>query len=173
MYYLIRPMIAVLLLATLMACGARPPGAASSEPTAAAAPPTAMPAQESAMPSSDDGISQQPTASLPPLDRTSRPAPSVERVPTADRADAVTDEVPQDLLDKIIADAAQRSGVAKDQIIVQVGQAIEWPDSSLGCAQPGVMYMQVITPGYKVVLDAGGVAYDYHADEHGLFVLCQ
>lgn len=33
-------------------------------------------------------------------------------------------------------------------------KAVQWPDSSLGCPQPGMMYAQVITSGYQVTLIA-------------------
>jgi hypothetical protein len=81
-------------------------------------------------------------------------------------------EVPVDLMDKIRADAAQRSGVAVASIVEQVGQAVEWPDGSLGCPKPGVAYLQVITPGYHVVLVAGVGSYDYRANDRGHFFLC-
>jgi hypothetical protein len=84
----------------------------------------------------------------------------------------VVGEVPADLLAKIMADAAQRSGVAAASIVVQQGEAVEWGDSSLGCPQPGIAYMQVITPGYQVVLQAGAETYDYHADSRDRFIVC-
>jgi hypothetical protein len=85
----------------------------------------------------------------------------------------VVGEVPADLMDKILADATQRSGVAAAAIIVQMGQAVEWPDGSLGCPKPGVAYLQVITPGYHVVLVAGASSYDYRADARGRFFVCK
>ena len=46
-----------------------------------------------------------------------------------------------------------------------------WRTSSLGCIfitgscpQPGFMYAQVITPGYRVVLEYAGKQYIYHTD---------
>ncbi|MEI7768763.1 MAG: hypothetical protein WCI67_02185, partial [Chloroflexales bacterium] len=88
-------------------------------------------------------------------------------------AAGVVGEVPTDLLDKILADAAQLSGVPAASIVVQVGQAVEWPDGALGCPQPGVVYLQVITPGYHVVLLAGARSYDYRAAERGRFFVCK
>jgi hypothetical protein len=85
----------------------------------------------------------------------------------------VVGEVPADLMDKILADAAQRSGVAAASIVERVGQAVEWPDGSLGCPKPGVVYLQVIVPGYHVVLLAGAGSYDYRADARGRFLLCK
>jgi hypothetical protein len=36
-----------------------------------------------------------------------------------------------------------------------------------------MMYAQVITPGFLVVLEAGGERYEYHADREGTVVLCE
>jgi hypothetical protein len=35
------------------------------------------------------------------------------------------------------------------------------------------MYAQVITPGYRVVLEAGGQRYEYHTDTGRFVVLCE
>ena len=35
-----------------------------------------------------------------------------------------------------------------------------WPDASLGCPQPGAVYAQVLTRGFRVVLKANGERYD-------------
>lgn len=39
-------------------------------------------------------------------------------------------------------------------------EAVEFRDASLGCPQPGMAYAQVITPGYRVWLDANGRRFD-------------
>jgi hypothetical protein len=83
----------------------------------------------------------------------------------------VTGEVPADLMARIKADLSDRSGVPVDAIVEVMGQAVEWSDSSLGCPQPNVSYLQVITPGYQVMLQAGSATYDYHASEND-FILC-
>ena len=49
---------------------------------------------------------------------------------------------------------------------------LTWPDGSLGCPKPGEMYTQMIVPGYRVVLQAGGERYAYHSDQRGRFVVC-
>jgi hypothetical protein len=48
----------------------------------------------------------------------------------------------------------------------------QWPDSSLGCPQPGLSYLQVLTAGYIITLDAGGVVYEVHADQQSGMVVC-
>jgi hypothetical protein len=47
----------------------------------------------------------------------------------------------------------------------------EWSDSSLGNPREGESYAQVITPGFKIVLEAGGTQYEYHTDLTGNFAL--
>jgi hypothetical protein len=36
-----------------------------------------------------------------------------------------------------------------------------YPDSSLGCPQPGLAYSQVITPGYRFIFEYNGATFDY------------
>ncbi len=69
-------------------------------------------------------------------------------------------------------DLVGRTGVSEAQIAVVSAISEEWRDSSLGCPQPGGMYAQVITPGYRIVLEAGGKRYEYHTDSSRV-VLCQ
>ncbi len=51
-------------------------------------------------------------------------------------------------------------------------EAVDWPDSSLGCPQEGRMYLQVITPGYRITLELDGVEYRYHTDRGRRVVNC-
>jgi hypothetical protein len=87
------------------------------------------------------------------------------------------EDIPADpmLADFILAarqDLATRLGVEGDSLEVVVAEAVEWPDTSMGCPQPGETYAQVITPGYHVVLRAGDEAYNYHGDYQRVF-LCE
>jgi hypothetical protein len=85
----------------------------------------------------------------------------------------VTGEVPSDILDAILADAAGRSGAAAADIAVLRGEAVLWNDGSLGCPQPGEFYTQALVSGYWVVLEAGGRQFDYRVTERGGFFLCE
>jgi hypothetical protein len=67
---------------------------------------------------------------------------------------------------------AERLGVSQDSIAVKEIKSVEWPDTSLGCPQPGTTYAQVITPGYEIVLRVKGQVYVYHTGGDS-FVLCQ
>lgn len=61
---------------------------------------------------------------------------------------------------------------AREIRVVEV-QAVTWPDTSLGCPKPGMMYAQVLTPGYLIRLKAEGRVWEYHADSRRqLVILC-
>ena len=79
----------------------------------------------------------------------------------------------QDLIQKVKTDLSQRLSVSVDQINVGEVTEVEWSDSSLGCPQPGMSYLQVITPGYRLLLEAGGAQYEYHSSRDTYFVYCE
>jgi hypothetical protein len=58
-------------------------------------------------------------------------------------------------------------GISPDEITIQSFEPVDWPDTSLGCPEPGMMYAQVITPGYAFVLEAAGEQYEVHTDQTG------
>ena len=68
--------------------------------------------------------------------------------------------------------AARVLGVAPDALRVVRVEAVEWSDASLGCPQPGMMYAQVITPGYRVLVELGGRQRELHTDTRGRAVVC-
>jgi len=57
------------------------------------------------------------------------------------------------------------------QITVVSAEAVEWPDGCLGVQKPGVMCIQAIVPGYKIILEANGEQYEFHTDEDGSVVV--
>jgi|GEM_PF-1137441 len=59
---------------------------------------------------------------------------------------------------------AQTANVAVGDVRLISMEAVEWPDASLGCPQPDMMYAQVITPGYRLIFDAGGQNVEVHTD---------
>ncbi len=83
-----------------------------------------------------------------------------------------TGEVPEDMLDAVIADALNRSGRTRTDVQILHAQSTVWNDGSLGCPKPGVMYTQALVEGYRIVLKVADHHYDYRATQHGQFVLC-
>ena len=54
------------------------------------------------------------------------------------------------------------AGVDPSLLTVTSAEPVTWPDSSLGCPQPGIQYLQVLTPGYRVELHGAQGDYLVH-----------
>lgn len=67
---------------------------------------------------------------------------------------------------------AQKLGLEPEAIKLLSVEAVEWRDTSLGCPQPGMIYAQVITPGFRVMLAVGRRTYQYHTDRGQVAVSC-
>jgi len=80
----------------------------------------------------------------------------------------------QPAIDTALQDAATHLGVGLDQLHVDQVEEREWPDSSLGCPRPGLMYSQIVTPGFLIVISStGGRRLEYHTDARARVVLCR
>ncbi|MGQ9501114.1 MAG: hypothetical protein ACUVSF_09110 [Anaerolineae bacterium] len=71
-----------------------------------------------------------------------------------------------------VEDLVQRFAAVRSSIRVIRAAAVEWSDTSLGCPKEGMMYAQVITPGFLVLLSVEGRVYEYHTDRGHYAVLC-
>lgn len=83
-----------------------------------------------------------------------------------------TDPELQNLIELITQDLAARLGVSPADISLVEATPVEWSDSSLDCPEEGMGYLQVITPGYRIVLQANNQPYEYHTNRAGYFILC-
>jgi hypothetical protein len=70
-----------------------------------------------------------------------------------------------------VEDLAERLGIEPDAVTVVDARAVTWPDGSLGCPEPGMMYTQVLVDGTLAVLEADGRRYQYHGGDP--LVLCE
>jgi hypothetical protein len=120
--------------------------------------------------SPDETRQQEATSTM-----TSSPDPTTPSEPSSSTSSPppVTGGVPTELLDEIIADAAERVAVAVADVEVVRAEAVTWPDGSLGCPEPGMAYTQALVPGYWVVVDADGEELDYRVGRNGSFRLCE
>ena len=71
-----------------------------------------------------------------------------------------------------VADLAQRTGIAAEDIAVRDVRAVTWPDTSMGCPQPDMMYAQVLTSGYQATVEVDGETYDLRMDTKGNGFIC-
>jgi hypothetical protein len=77
------------------------------------------------------------------------------------------------LIEQARNDLSQRLSISAGQIKLIEATEVEWADSSLGCPQPGMSYLQVITPGYRIVLEASRTQYEYHSNRDTYFIYCE
>ena len=139
-----------LLALLLAACGPRP------QPT-----PEATPSEKT-----DTGTPAQPTPGESPL-----PKPGISPIsppPSPPPAEPVAAAA------AAVAYLAAELDISPEEVTVLSFEPVEWSDASLGCPQPGMMYVQVITPGYRFLLEAEGREYEVHTDRTGQsVVVCQ
>ncbi len=104
-----------------------------------------------------------------PKDSTpARPTPSESPLPEPGTSPLSPLAPPTDpIAAAAVAYLATELNVPPDRVLVLSIEPVNWPDASLGCPQPGMMYAQVISPGYRIVLEAGGEQYDLHTDQTG------
>lgn len=82
------------------------------------------------------------------------------------------DEIAEKMVALVKEHLAQRLSMAADQIVLAEIKPVRWRDAGLGCPKPGIDYIQVETPGYNILLQAGGSTYNYHTDETKRFIQC-
>ncbi|OPZ86730.1 MAG: hypothetical protein BWY76_00813 [bacterium ADurb.Bin429] len=68
---------------------------------------------------------------------------------------------PAAILTQCAADLQQRLKVSSKEIGLESAVPVVWPDTALGMPEPGKMYAQVLTPGWKVILKARHTLYLY------------
>lgn len=140
----------LLILAFLPGCVAGTPAATSPSvsPTRAGTPaPTVTPDTSQAQSPAPTLVSPQPTLGTPRI-------PEVLVTPAPDLA-ALVEQAKADLANKLNVQAAS--------IQVVEAESVEWPDGSLGCPKPGIMYIQMVTPGTMIRLQYAGKIYEYHS----------
>jgi hypothetical protein len=101
------------------------------------------------------------------------------REPSASPADGSGDPVasgggslPASITDPIVDDVATRLGVDPSGVTIVEATAETFPDGSLGCPEPGMMYTQALVDGYQVIVEANGTQLDYRGSAPGQFRIC-
>lgn len=76
---------------------------------------------------------------------------------------------PTAIIDAILKDLSQKLGttITRTSSVAWTWEQTNFPDTSLGCPQPGQTYAQTVTPGFKVIVTFNNTAYDYRAKSDG------
>lgn len=92
-------------------------------------------------------------------------------MPPSDSPDT-GDQVDNPLVLQAKEDLAKRLGVQISEIDLLEYKQVIWPDSSLGCPQPGIAYAQVPQDGVLLRLGVGREMYFYHSGGDQVPFLC-
>ncbi len=79
----------------------------------------------------------------------------------------------RDIVNQSISELAEALAIDADQIVLASAKSVVWSDSSLGCPQPDMNYLQVLTDGYLIVLSANDDLYYYHTNKKGYGTFCE
>jgi hypothetical protein len=74
----------------------------------------------------------------------------------------------QDIVDRARRDLAQRLGMTETGIDLELAEQTDFPDAALGAPIEDEMSAQVITPGWRIMLQANGKTYEYRANARQL-----
>ena len=122
-----------------------------------------------------DGMEEAQTATLG-LSPESIQTQTLTPVSTSEDMDMVSPVPPDTNEQKMVTLAkehlAQMLSITVDQIALSEVKSVVWRDASLGCPKPAIDYIRVETPGYNIVLEAGGKTYNVHTDEANRVVMC-
>ncbi len=76
-----------------------------------------------------------------------------------------TANLPQDIAERILAQASQQSGKPISRLQIVEAQRKQWPDACLGIRKPGVSCAQIIVPGWQVTVSDGQQRLVYRVGE--------
>ncbi len=111
------------------------------------------------------------TPDTQPVERT---LPSLDPVDPAELGgEVVTGEAPAELVDRVVADASDRSGAGAEALEVVRSQAVVWSDGSLGCPQPDTVYTQALVEGFHIVVATPDGELDYRTSGSDFFMVCE
>ena len=84
----------------------------------------------------------------------------------SDAREPAMDEMQKSAVQTAIALLSEKQQISAAEIEVKSTEAVDWPSSALGCPKKGMMYLDVITPGYRVVLSDGQKTYTVHTGDN-------
>jgi hypothetical protein len=81
------------------------------------------------------------------------------------------ESLPPEAVMEVVSKLSQDLGVSINEIEIVSFEQVDWPDSCLGVPEEGQTCAQVITPGYRVMLEVDGNQYEFHSNMDGTLIL--
>jgi hypothetical protein len=70
-------------------------------------------------------------------------------------------------VERVITAYAKLANLQLSQIEVVLVEEVDWPNGCLGVEVPGILCNDVITPGYRIVLQVNGQTVELHSTLSG------
>ena len=121
---------------------------------------------------STEGQEQKSEPVVVDLGQLMTPEPSGDEEPIEQPAPGIPNGTTK-LVQDVRVDLSGKLDIDVDAIETVSVEEVMWRDSSLGCPLPDMAYLQVITPGFRITLQADGQTYYYHSKDTSNFVLCE
>jgi len=77
-------------------------------------------------------------------------------------------EQKDEVVDRARRDLAQRLGISEGDTAIKSIEPVDFPDAALGAPLEDEMSAQVITPGWRITLEANNKNYEYRASPRQL-----
>lgn len=84
----------------------------------------------------------------------------------------VNKEISDEIITRAKKDLARLRGISSEKIVLKHVEAVTWPDTSLGYPQAGMVYAQIVTPGYRLLLSVETADFEYRTDSHLRIIYC-
>ena len=160
-----------IVVGALAACGSDDAAPAATTTTVADPPtaattavPTTPDDTDASSPSTTAPVTAEPvtTATEPTTTTDAQAAPTTEPEDTVPASPTPPPAGASSHVETAIADLRSRLDDPEADVTVVSVEEVDWPDGSIGCPQPGMVYTQAIVNGSKIVLLHDGVEYAYH-----------
>ena len=107
----------------------------------------------------------------PGIEATIQAMPDISPTPVEEALEMETNPEPpasvepglEPLITLAVDDLAERLDMTSAEIALVSAEAVVWPDASLGCPQPDMLYRQVPEDGALIILRVDDQEYEYHS----------
>jgi len=147
-----KPFLWLSLAIMLMACGSN----ATSVPSPSVTPTAGNAPTKIIQPTPQPTDTASPEVVPVP---TSTPLPLTSKSPT-------NASLPEGVRTALIQIAEQQKTVSANVVLISYDE-VQWNNSCLGVELPDMMCLQVITPGYRIIVQVNGKPFEYHTDISG------
>lgn len=86
-------------------------------------------------------------------------------------SETTPDGFPPLVVSEAITQLSQELNITTEEIDISELSQVDWPDACLGIPLEGQACAQVITPGFRVLLEVDGQQYEFRSNQDGTLLL--